>query len=253
MQLTNIPLNLIEVSGLNVRRDMKAGTEEAGIDDLSESIQQQGVLNPILVRSIPGGRYELIAGQRRLLACRMLGWASIPANVRYDLGDSEAVVISLVENVQRADLNPMDKARAFQSIYESSGEYREVARQANVSVETVRKYIRLLHLSNDLQDTVSTGDGPIGVGTLSTLAKEFKPEEQQEALDQIQGFRQDIQTRILRESRGNMEALRGLKEAAVDGAFQRQVCEDGLCPFIPAEIKSAIVSGKVNWSNLTAG
>ncbi|HEX5484110.1 MAG TPA: ParB N-terminal domain-containing protein, partial [Terriglobia bacterium] len=82
MNIADIPIDQIAVSRLNTRKDLAAGNEDSSIDDLAESIREKGLLNPVMVRVMPEGGYELIAGQRRLLACRKIGLQSIPALIR---------------------------------------------------------------------------------------------------------------------------------------------------------------------------
>ena len=116
METTQLALESIRVSDFNARKDLDAGSEDAGIADLASSIRELGVLSPVIVREAADGFYDLLAGQRRLLACRELGLSTIPATVRDDLTDADSTVVSLVENVQRADMNPIDKARAYDAI-----------------------------------------------------------------------------------------------------------------------------------------
>ena len=200
MEIVNIPMNRIAISSLNTRSDLNAGTEDASLENLADSIRERGLLNPVTVKPLDGERFDIIAGQRRFLACGMIGLTEIPAIIRENLDDTDAVILSLIENVQRAEMNPMDKARAFQRIHESVGSYQEVAKQARVSASTVRRYATLLELAPSIQERVSTSDGVAGVGALSELARWFTPEDQEEALEEIGGFKQDLQRRILRDS-----------------------------------------------------
>src|SRR5262245_52489935 len=113
VQTQNIPVAVIDVSQRNTRKDLDAGTEDATLENLAQSIKEQGRLQPPTLRPTTAGRFEVIAGQRRVLACRLLGLETISAFVRDDLTDDQAVAVSLIENVQRADMSPLDKARAF--------------------------------------------------------------------------------------------------------------------------------------------
>ena len=241
MEVRDIPLAEIRISEFNARKDLSAGTEDADIGELADSIRERGLLSPITVRHDNGG-FELIAGQRRFLACRQLGMPSLSAIVRDDLDDTDATIISLVENVHRADMSPIDKARAYERIHHRYGSYTEVARQAGVSTQTVRRYLSLLNLEPELRDQLSTRDGPAGVGTLSKLAETFQPEEQKQVLDRIGGFKQGIQQEILKQSAGDIERVEDLRERALSGAFDTRLCRDGLCFEMPDEVKSIISS-----------
>ena len=119
--LMEIDLDRIRVSELNTRKDLQAGNEDADIEDLANSIRARGLINPVTVVPRSDGGYDLIAGQRRFLACKLLQMPTISAIVRENLNDNEAMVISLVENVQRADMNPIDKASAYQSLLDELG------------------------------------------------------------------------------------------------------------------------------------
>ena len=100
MQTTELALETIRVSHFNARKDLDAGSEDTGIADLASSIRQLGVLSPVVVRKAADGFYDLVAGRRRLLACRELGLPSIPAAIRDDLTEADSTVVSLVENVR---------------------------------------------------------------------------------------------------------------------------------------------------------
>ena len=98
----------------------------------------------------------------------------------------------------------------------------------------------LLELAPSIQERVSTSDGVAGVGALSELARWFTPEDQEEALEEIGGFKQDLQRRILRDSRGNLDQLPGLKDAALEDDLDVKLCREGLCFSLPSPIKHAI-------------
>src|SRR5262245_47508826 len=102
MILKDIPLSLIDVSEFNSRRNLASPQAESALEDLARSIDTQGLLHPITVIQKSDGRYAVLAGQRRLSACRRLGWENLPAIVRYCVDDEDALALSLVENVHRA-------------------------------------------------------------------------------------------------------------------------------------------------------
>jgi ParB family chromosome partitioning protein len=231
-----ILLNAINISKFNTRKDLNAGTEDGSIDDLAQSIAEQGLLSPPVVREVSPGRYEVIAGQRRILACRKLGWETIEVKVRNDLDDDQAIAVSLVENVQRADMHPMDKARAYQALERQYGNILAVSKKTGVTTATIRKYLSLLQLSPELQQHVDTGSGSSGVGVMAQLAKTFKnPDDMNEAWRQIGGFKSNIIQTILRESDGDLDKIEPLVDLAIEGAFDRPKCGDSLetCPFLP--------------------
>jgi ParB family chromosome partitioning protein len=221
-----IPISQIVISELNIRKDLSAGSEDSTLDDLARSINENGLLNPITVLE-RGGKYEVIVGQRRYLACQLLGWLDIPAFVRTNLDNVDARILSLIENVHRADLSPMDKARAYDEIYKIYG--------PGVSTRTIKRYILLMTLSPTIQTLLNTTDGPAGICSLSRLAEFFPSHEDQEyVLDKITGLRSQIQEEIIMRSGGDKNKIDGLVEQALGGAFNIVICR-GLesCPFIP--------------------
>ena len=116
MEVKQISIDEVDVSEFNVRKNLADGQQDSTIEDLARSIERQGLLSPITVFEKPNGRNALVAGHRRLLACRHLGWDKIEAIVRDRMTEADATAISLVENVHRADMSPTDKARAFKAL-----------------------------------------------------------------------------------------------------------------------------------------
>lgn len=135
-------------------------TEE--IDRLADSIRRQGVLQPVVVRSVAGGVYELVAGERRWRAARKAGLSRIPAVVR-SLDDRKMLELALVENIQRHDLNPMEKARAFRQLMQlNSWTQEQVAEAVGLGRPTVANFMRLLDLPVEVQEAVSRGTLSMG-------------------------------------------------------------------------------------------
>lgn len=131
------------------------------LEDLAASIRAAGVLQPILVRRV-GDRQQIVAGERRWRAARTAGLERIPALVR-DISDEQAAVYGLVENLHREDLNPLEKARAFQKVQElCGGSQEEVARQVGLDRSTVANFLRLLELPGEVQAYVSRGTLSMG-------------------------------------------------------------------------------------------
>ena len=239
IEIRHIALDQIRVSAFNTRRDLAAGTEDADINDLANSIRERGLLSPVTVRAASDGQYDLVAGQRRFLACQQLKMATIPAIIRDDLDDTGATIVSLIENVQRADMNPMDKARAYQGIFTEYGDIQRVAKETGVTPRTVRRYLPLLSLGTAIQDEITTSGGVASIETLSNLAETFAPEVQGEVLDQIRGLSSPIQLWIIKESGGNVDLIPDLKMRALE-AFNTPVCREGLCPIMPEKMKTRI-------------
>ena len=126
------------------------------LSELQSSIQQHGVLQPVVVRSTPDG-YELIAGERRWRASQALGRKTIPAVVREGVTDQAMLELALVENLQRSDLDPLEKARGFQQLIDRGLTQDEVAREVGLQRSTVANFLRLLELSEGVQKIVCQG------------------------------------------------------------------------------------------------
>lgn len=126
---------------------------EDNLEELAQSIRTYGLLQPVLVRPLAGG-YQLVAGERRFRACKLLGWAKIPAVIR-DVNDSAMVAIALIENLQREDLDYFEEARGYQRLLEEFGLTQEVlAQRIGKSQSTIANKLRLLKLEGPVQDVL---------------------------------------------------------------------------------------------------
>ena len=131
--------------------------DEAALSELADSIAQHGVLQPLLVRPIIGGGYQLIAGERRWRASRIAGLTQVPVIIK-ELTDDEAAVISLIENLQREDLNPIEEAYGFASLIKDFDlTQEEAARRVGKSRPAVANALRLLRLPQEVIDAVREG------------------------------------------------------------------------------------------------
>ena len=137
-------------------------------------------------------------------------------------------------------MNPLDKAKAYKTIYEKYDDYTKVAQETGVSVSTIKKYLTLLNLSSTLQDKLTTSDGPTGIGALSKLAETFSPSEQEKAYEEIGGFKQSIQLEILKRSEGDLHQLTKLRSEAMEGVFDTKLCTEGLCFSMSDDLKEQI-------------
>jgi ParB family chromosome partitioning protein len=150
--LTMIPVEAVDVSPFQPRR----GMDDAALGRLAESIRRSGVLQPVLVRP-RGGRFELVAGERRWRAAQVAGVARIPALVR-ELTDEQAAEQALVENVQREDLNPMERAWALRSLGEKFGlSHAALAERVGLERPTVANLVRLTELEPEIAGMVASG------------------------------------------------------------------------------------------------
>jgi ParB family chromosome partitioning protein len=155
--LEQVPVDLIVANPFQPRSSFPEET----LRELAESIRSSGMLQPVLVRRVDG-KYQLVAGERRLRAARMVGLQAIPAVVR-ELGDREALELAVTENVMREDLNPIEVARAYDSLQERFQlNHDEIAARIGVNRSTVSNTLRLLRLPEEIQAMVASGDVSAG-------------------------------------------------------------------------------------------
>ena len=157
-RLRNIPIDLIQRGKYQPRVEMN----EAALEDLAASIKAQGVMQPIVIRSIAAQKYEIIAGERRWRASQMAGLSSIPAVVR-QVSDEAAIAMSLIENIQRENLNPIEEAMALKRLQdEFELTQQEVASAVGKSRATVTNLMRLIGLHIDVQKMLQVGKLEMG-------------------------------------------------------------------------------------------
>ncbi|WP_312958463.1 ParB/RepB/Spo0J family partition protein [Stutzerimonas nitrititolerans] len=157
-ELQHLPLDLIQRGKYQPRRDIDPVT----LEELAQSIKAQGVMQPIVVRPIGGGRYEIIAGERRWRASQQAGLEKIPAMVR-DIPDEAAIAMALIENIQREDLNPIEEAMALQRLQqEFQLTQQQVADAVGKSRVTVSNLLRLIALPDEIKTLLSHGDLEMG-------------------------------------------------------------------------------------------
>jgi len=156
--LTEIPVELIQRGIYQPRRDM----DPDALEELAASIKVQGVIQPIVIRSISNDRYEIIAGERRWRATQMAGFDTIPVVIR-NVSDEAAIAMSLIENIQREDLNPIEEAYSLQRLQqEFELTQRELAEAVGKSRPTVANLLRLMSLREDVRKLVEHGDLEMG-------------------------------------------------------------------------------------------
>ena len=155
--LEQVPVDLIDPNPFQPR----SAFPEETLRELAESIRSSGVLQPILVRRVDG-KFQLIAGERRLRAARMAGLQAVPAVIR-DLGDRETLELAVTENVMREDLNPIEVAHAYDSLQERFQlSHEEIAARIGINRSTVSNTLRLLGLPEQIQNMVANGDVSAG-------------------------------------------------------------------------------------------
>jgi ParB family chromosome partitioning protein len=196
--LKNLPVDLIQRGKYQPRVDMHADS----LQDLADSIKAQGVVQPVVVRPIGSGKYELIAGERRWRASQMAGLHEIPAVVR-DVEDRAAIAMALIENIQRENLNPLEEARALERLIDEFDMTHEQAAEAvGRSRAAVSNLLRLLDLGAATRKLVE--DGKLEMGHARALLG-------------LKGTVQDETARIV--------ATRGLSVREAEALVRRQLAD----------------------------
>lgn len=179
-----VTLNISEIEP-NKDQPRKTFSQES-LAELADSIRTHGVLQPLLVRPLPNGRYQLIAGERRWRASRMAGISELPVVIR-EMSDLEAMELALIENLQREDLNPIEEALGYRQLMETCGLTQEkVASSVGKSRPAVANALRLLNLPNPVLQMVQEGE--ISAGHAKAL---LALEDEELILENAQKVRQD--------------------------------------------------------------
>jgi ParB family chromosome partitioning protein len=136
--------------------------DEGRLKELAESLKSQGVLQPLVVRALGDGRFQIVAGERRWRAARLAGLARVPVVVK-NLSDAESLEAALIENIQREDLNPLEEAEAYRQLLEEHGLTQErLANRVGRQRSTVTNALRLLKLPEEIKTYLLTGELTMG-------------------------------------------------------------------------------------------
>lgn len=162
LETASIPLSAIRPNPNQPRRDF----DPDALAELAASIRQHGILEPIIVRPVRespkaratgGGHYQIVAGERRWRAAQLAGLTRAPAVIRADLDDAAAFELSMVENVIRADMNPMEEAHGYQTLLDSGMTLETIAERIGKAPASIRSRLSLLRLASPIQDLVGNG------------------------------------------------------------------------------------------------
>lgn len=149
-----IPLSALRPSPVPLREEL----DEGALQELASSLEEDGVLQPILVRPVGNGGYQVVAGNRRVKAARLAGLVSVPAFIK-DIPDNKVLTLALVENLQREDINPVEEALAYKYLNEDEGMSHEaIAAAVGKHRTTVTNVLRLLNLPERVLDLIRAGD-----------------------------------------------------------------------------------------------
>ncbi|MGZ4870326.1 MAG: ParB/RepB/Spo0J family partition protein [Candidatus Angelobacter sp.] len=155
-----IPIDSIDPNPYQTRRRIN----EAALEELADSIRASGVVQPVVLRPVANGRFQLVAGERRWHASKRAGKTTIPAVVR-QISNEQAMEITIIENLQREDLNPVEQARAFERLSREFGMTQEqIAARTGKDRASIANFIRLLKLPEEVQNALEAGVLSFGHG-----------------------------------------------------------------------------------------
>ncbi len=175
-----LKMSEIEPNKAQPRKDF----DNEAISGLAESIREHGLIQPIIVRPLPNGMtYQIVAGERRWRACRILGMTEVPVIIR-ELDDFEVSQIAIIENVQRADLNPMEEAIAYKDLIDTYGMTQDtVAKAIGKSRPYISNALRLLTAPDFVQHNLKTGE--ISVGHVKAMLSLANKDRMSEVMNKI--------------------------------------------------------------------
>ena len=158
-------ISMLSLSQIDPKSDQpRKNFDKEALEELSASIAENGLLQPIIVREYLGGRYQIIAGERRFRASKMAGLSEVPVIIM-DKDDRKAAEIALIENIQREDLNPVEEAMAFKSLMEEYGlTQEEMSEKIGKSRSAIANTVRLLDLPKEILEMVAKGEISQGHG-----------------------------------------------------------------------------------------
>jgi len=172
-----IPIDSIDPNPYQTRRRIN----ETALEELAESIRASGVVQPVVLRPAANGRYQLVAGERRWHASKRAGKTTIPAVIR-QISNEQAMEITIIENLQREDLNPVEQARAFERLSREFGMTQEqIAARTGKDRASIANFIRLLKLPEEVQNALEAGTLSFGHGKVLLALAGF-PEHMERAV-----------------------------------------------------------------------
>ena len=216
--VVSVKISRVEPNREQPRKDFK----EEGLEELAESIRQFGVIQPLLVQKRED-YYEIIAGERRWRAARMAGLKEIPVIIK-DYSEQEIVEVSLIENIQREDLNPIEEAKAYQRLLQEFDlKQEDVAKRVSKNRSTITNSLRLLKLNEEVQNMLS--DGEISSGHARALLAVEDPALQLEIAKRVTKEKLSVRDIEKLMKSVSSSAKKPKKETRKDQAFEL-VCRD---------------------------
>ncbi|MFQ5994655.1 MAG: ParB/RepB/Spo0J family partition protein [Acidiferrobacterales bacterium] len=228
--LRNIPIDLLQRGRYQPRTHMN----KQALAELADSIRVQGVVQPIVVRELRTGNYEIVAGERRWRAAQLAGLESMPAMVR-KVPDEAAIAIALIENIQRENLNPLEQASALKRLMEEFGmTHEQTAKRVGRSRAAVTNLLRLLTLNTDVQSLIVSGRLEMGHAR-ALLALSGKAQSQAAREVAQKGLSVRATETLVRRRLQGAQTRRALKRASVDPDVR--ALQEGLSERLGARVR----------------
>ncbi len=208
-EVVEISLSDISLQGANVRSDLKSPNSQEGIKELAESIKENGLMQSIVLRGVQGSPpYDVVVGQRRFLAHKLLGRDSIKATFTGEIDDTEALVLSLSENLLRQELNHADIMKAVTTLYNKfdKDEYK-VKEKLGLSIRAIRNYIDVdAQATPEIVQMLHDGDISMADAKRAVLAAQGNPEKANSIASQITQLTRHEKTRAVDYGKANPSA-----------------------------------------------
>jgi ParB family chromosome partitioning protein len=217
-ELRHLPVDLIEPNLDQPRQYF----DEGALQELAASVRERGVLQPVLVRPLEHGKYQLVAGERRWLAAKIAGLARLPALVSaYD--DLAALEVGLIENMAREDLNPIEEARACATLVSELGmTHQQIADRVGRGHVTVWNLMHLLELSDELLELLERGELSKTHGTALLLAKDPQVRKQLARAAIEQGWStRTLEARARESNKDSSKSQEGPEEVGLEGGREK--------------------------------
>lgn len=202
MNIIEVEIDNLFVSDTNVRKTLTSDDDESTIEELANNIKVNGLINPITIKvnynTNNNCEYEIIAGQRRYLACKLIGLKSITCNL-LDIGDLKAEEISLVENVQRNQMTNSDKIKSYNKLYNIyNKDIKKVCNVINISEKTLKRYIKMSELPEEIINLLDVkGPYKITLDTAVSLTKLNLSIDKQEFMNKIKNMSSVNQSEVI--------------------------------------------------------
>jgi ParB family transcriptional regulator, chromosome partitioning protein len=175
MGLAQVPLDRIAPNPYQPRKAF----DETSIDEMARSVQEHGIVQPLVVSRTADNRYRLIAGERRFRAAQKAGLQSVPVIIKELLQESDALQLALIENIQREDLNPIEEATAYRQLHDEFGLTQdEISRKVGKERSTVANFLRLLKLPEAVKRVLASGQLSMGHARALLAVDSAKKQEQ---------------------------------------------------------------------------